>query len=129
MATQASTCPAQQYFCRRRGLRDSRPPEPTTLTAKPASRPMRLATAAAISVFVGSLALGVLAGSLWTFAGAEWAARLAMPLAPALFAGALAYVAALRIAKLGSQVGVSGQMGMYELETRIAQGGMGEVWR
>jgi eukaryotic-like serine/threonine-protein kinase len=90
---------------------------------------MRLATAAAISVFVGSLALGVLAGSLWTFAGAEWAARLAMPLAPALFAGALAYVAALRIAKLGSQVGVSGQMGMYELETRIAQGGMGEVWR
>jgi eukaryotic-like serine/threonine-protein kinase len=90
---------------------------------------MRLATLAAISVFVGSLALGVLAGSLWTFAGAEWARTVGMALVPALFAGALAYAAALRIAKLGSQAGASGQMGMYELETRIAQGGMGEVWR
>ena len=90
---------------------------------------MRLATVAAIAVFAGSLALGLLAGSLWTLAGTEWARTLAMASAPALFAGALAYVAALRIAKLGSQVGASGQMGMYELETRIAQGGMGEVWR
>jgi serine/threonine-protein kinase len=75
------------------------------------------------------LALGVILGSLEGWGGREWVARLVTLFAPAFVAGLFGYLASLRMERLGARVEGADRMGMYELETRIAQGGMGEVWR
>jgi eukaryotic-like serine/threonine-protein kinase len=52
-----------------------------------------------------------------------------MLFAPVYFAAVMAHVVSRVLSGLGAQVVDVREMGMYELETRIAQGGMGEVWR
>lgn len=52
-----------------------------------------------------------------------------MLFAPVYFAAVMAHVVSRVLSGLGAQVADVREMGMYELETRIAQGGMGEVWR
>ncbi len=57
------------------------------------------------------------------------AVDLAMAFAPGYLAGLVAHVGAKVLSRLGEEVADARDMGMYELEARIAQGGMGEVWR
>ena len=57
------------------------------------------------------------------------AAELVMSFAPLYLAGLVAFLASRVLLGLGAEVTNARQMGMYELESRIAQGGMGEVWR
>ena len=57
------------------------------------------------------------------------APELLMTFAPVYLAGLVAFVASRALTGLGAEVSNARQMGMYELETPIAQGGMGEVWR
>jgi serine/threonine-protein kinase len=57
------------------------------------------------------------------------AAELLMQFAPVYLAGVVAFVASRVLQVLGKEVSNARQMGMYELEAPIAQGGMGEVWR
>ena len=52
-----------------------------------------------------------------------------MLFAPVYFAAVMAHVVSRVLSGLGAQVVDVREMGMYELESRIAQGGMGEVWR
>lgn len=77
--------------------------------------------AASMSPFAYGLALGtqhVLQGS------ATW-----LSFAPIYLAAVFAYAASRILSGLGAQVAAATELGMYELESRIAQGGMGEVWR
>jgi serine/threonine-protein kinase len=55
--------------------------------------------------------------------------ELLMTFAPVYLAGFVAFVASRVLMGLGAEVNNARQMGMYELESPIAQGGMGEVWR
>jgi len=105
------------------------PPGSNGAPAGPASGPTRAAAIAGGFVTAVFLALGVLLGSLEGWGGREWVARLVTLFAPAFVAGLFGYLASLRMERLGAQVESAGKMGMYELETRIAQGGMGEVWK
>jgi hypothetical protein len=54
---------------------------------------------------------------------------LAVLFAPVYIAASFAYVAARVLSALRKEVVAAREMGMYELDSRIAQGGMGEVWR
>jgi serine/threonine-protein kinase len=56
-------------------------------------------------------------------------AQLLMGFAPVYFAGFVAFIASRVLLFLGTEVSHVRQLGMYELESPIAQGGMGEVWR
>lgn len=56
---------------------------------------------------------------------AAWSLRFA----PLFLAALLAHAAAVVLSRLGKQVAGASDLGMYELESRIALGGMGEVWR
>jgi serine/threonine-protein kinase len=57
------------------------------------------------------------------------AAELMMAFAPVYLAGFVAFIASRVLMGLGTEVANARTMGMYELESPIAQGGMGEVWR
>ena len=129
----AEGCKVQGYFCRNRGFRAAPPVGETRKVAKGATaepnRPARAAAFAGASVTAVFLALGVILGSLEGWGGREWAARLVTLFAPAFVAGVFGYFASLRMERIGARLEHEGRMGMYELESRIAQGGMGEVWR
>jgi hypothetical protein len=128
MKARAEGCKVQGYFCRNRGFRAA-PSSDKGAQKSDSNRPARAAAFAGASVTAVFLALGVILGSLEGWGGREWAARLVTLFAPALVAGVFGYFASLRMERIGARVENEGRMGMYELETRIAQGGMGEVWR
>ena len=130
MAARTSDCPIQGYFCRKRGLsKVAEPGKSKVPSIERTPKPARAAVIAGAFVTAVFLALGVILGSLEGWGGREWVARLITLFAPAFVAGLFGYLASLRMERLGAQVENAGRMGMYQLETRIAQGGMGEVWR
>jgi eukaryotic-like serine/threonine-protein kinase len=89
--------------------------------------PRRVLYKAFVAASLSPIAYFALAASR----GAELpgAAELLMTFAPVYLAGFVAFVASQALTGLGAEVNNARQMGMYELETPIAQGGMGEVWR
>ena len=89
--------------------------------------PRRVLLKAFIAASLSPLAFFALATSRG--AAMPGVAELLMTFAPLYLAGFVAFVASRVLMGLGKEVNSARQMGTYELDTPIAQGGMGEVWR
>jgi serine/threonine protein kinase len=119
----AVTPRSKHRFCPRRGLIGAAPSQSASWPSVPegrSDRRLRVGLGLGALLWLGFLALAV------AFAP-PWLAAFAVVLAAGSAIGIV--VACHKAMTGGSTARLGSALGMYELESRIAQGGMGEVWR
>jgi serine/threonine-protein kinase len=119
----AVTPPPSRRFCPRRGFVGAASSEgafrPSSLGGRSAGR-LRVGLGVGVLLWLGFLTAVVLSAP-------PWLAAFGVVLAFASVA--VLVVACGRMMSSGTTAQLGSALGMYELESRIAQGGMGEVWR
>jgi len=88
--------------------------------------PRRMLAGAIVAALMPLLALWILDGAGKVIANADSYAR---EIVSAVFAVFFAYMGARVVYGLGREVAAAREMGSYQLEERLGEGGMGEVWK